>query len=169
MEKIDKIELFYEKAYEIVKEIFDGVTDKGGKPYLEHCLFVSRESLLGVYEYADKYSYDIRNVSMLAQIIGLLHDVIEDSKDWDEEKLKDIFGEFVSDRVKILTRDIPSYDDYIQRIIDSGDIITLVVKRSDLIHNMDVTRLKVLTDKDLSRIKKYHKAYMQIDEKISML
>ena len=37
--------------------------------------------------------------------------------------------------------------------------ITRIVKMSDLYHNMDLTRLDKITDEDLQRVKKYHKAY----------
>lgn len=38
------------------------------------------------------------------------------------------------------------------------------VKIADLKDNMNITRLKELTEKDIERLKKYHKAYKMLNE-----
>jgi hypothetical protein len=43
------------------------------------------------------------------------------------------------------------------------DKIVRYVKMADLLHNMDLTRLDEITDEDLQRIKKYHKAYKYLE------
>ena len=54
-------------------------------------------------------------------------------------------------------REGESYDLFIERVKDNP--IALKVKMADLRDNMDILRLPVLTEKDLQRIAKYHKAY----------
>jgi hypothetical protein len=40
------------------------------------------------------------------------------------------------------------------------------VKLADLRHNSDIRRLKGVTEKDIRRVEKYHKMYLQIKEKL---
>ena len=54
------------------------------------------------------------------------------------------------------------YFDFIQRC--KVNPIGCRVKIVDLKDNMDITRLKELTEKDIERLKKYHKAYKMLNE-----
>jgi hypothetical protein len=41
------------------------------------------------------------------------------------------------------------------------------VKMADLRHNSDIRRLKGVTDKDVARIAKYHKFYLELASELS--
>lgn len=131
------------KAISITAEAFIGKYDKGGSPYILHCIHVMRK---------------MPRKDLELQQIAVLHDLVEDT-DWTIEKLADLgFSDRVLNGVNTLThRKNESYDDYIKRISQNGDAI--MVKLADLRHNSDVMRMKGVRDKDLERIAKYHKAY----------
>jgi len=65
-----------------------------------------------------------------------------------------------------LTNIYDNYEFYIDKIIESNNQEAIEIKIKDLLHNMDVTRLKKITKKDLKRIEKYIKAYLKIINKI---
>lgn len=140
-------------ATNIVKKEFAGKVDKGGHPYINHLLRVSDRSS---YYYANKNSIDIMNL----QVIGLLHDLIEDCPKWTIDHLKSIFQDnSIITAISLLTKrkDQP-YNDYISSIRSHS--YARAVKLADLEDNMDITRLKTINDKDLERLKKYHDAYI---------
>ena len=96
-------------------------------------------------------------------IIAVLHDVVEDS-DWTIQRLwLEGFSDRVLDALTLLTHEKEqSYQEYIDGVATNYDAIR--VKRKDLQHNSDVTRLKGVTVKDLTRMAKYHKAFIQLGE-----
>ena len=55
-----------------------------------------------------------------------------------------------------------SYEEYIEGVCTNYD--TIRVKRKDLEHNSDITRLKGVGPKDLDRMVKYHKAFTRLTE-----
>lgn len=120
--------------------------DKSGKPYILHPL---------------KLMFDLMYDPELATI-AVLHDVIEDSNATIETlKETNYFNDRVLNALELLTHDPgDSYEEYIEKICTNLDAIT--VKRKDLQHNSDITRLKGVTDYDLARIKKYHKAFLRL-------
>lgn len=133
------------KAIRIASTVHEHQFDKGGKPYILHPLHLMNQLLFD---------------SELA-IIAVLHDVIEDS-DWTIEQLR---HEGFSNRVLValtLLTHTPgeSYDKYIEGICTNYDAIR--VKRKDLQHNSDITRLKGLRTKDFERLEKYAKAYTKL-------
>lgn len=121
--------------------------DKGGKPYILHPLHLMNQLL-----------FDVQLAT-----IAVLHDVIEDS-DMTIEKLSKLgFSERVTKALRLLTHNKEiSYEQYIEAICTNYDAIR--VKRKDLEHNSDITRLTGIKDKDLKRIEKYHKAFMRLSE-----
>ena len=131
------------KAIKIATDAHDGVLDKGGKPYILHPLHLMHQLMFD---------------TELA-IIAVLHDVVEDSG-WTIDELRDEgFPDRVLEALDLLThKPEDSYETYIIAISDNYDAIR--VKRKDLEHNSDITRLKGVTPKDLERMKKYHKAFM---------
>ncbi|MBQ0000569.1 MAG: HD domain-containing protein [Clostridiales bacterium] len=137
------------KAEQIAAAAHEGQYDEAGVPYIEHPRFVA--GLLGNNE---------------LKVIALLHDVMEDT-DVTEQELRPIFGDRITDALLLMTRDkSEDYSIYIERL--SHNELSRKVKLADLTHNMDMNRMKVITDKELERNHKYHKAYdflMEIERK----
>ncbi len=134
-------------AIQIAVEAHAEQFDKGGKPYILHPLHLMNQLL-----------FDPELAT-----IAVLHDVVEDSN-VTVEKLKQAG---MSDRViaalRLLTHEPnQSYDDYIKKVCTNYDAIR--VKRKDLEHNSDITRLRGIGQKDLTRMQKYHKAFVQLTE-----
>ena len=94
--------------------------------------------------------------------IAVLHDVIEDSDGLVTIAIlrEEGFSLRVLVALELLTHD--KADDYLEvytkGICDNYDAIR--IKRKDLEHNSDITRLKGVKPKDLTRIEKYHKAFI---------
>ena len=86
-----------------------------------------------------------------------MHDVVEDT-DATVEQIRELFGFEVAEAVAVMThKKGVSYFDYIREI--KKNPIARKVKMADLSHNMDVSRLPIITDADWSRVKKYKKAF----------
>ena len=136
-----------ERAIEIAVEAHSGVNDKGGAPYILHPLAVM-------------HSLETEN----EKIVGVLHDVVEDS-DWTFEKLADEgFSSEIVDAVRSVTKasEDSDYSDFIRRV--KGNPIGTKVKIADLKHNMDVTRIPDLSNDDLDRLIKYKAALKSLVE-----
>ena len=138
----EKLEL----AIRITTNAFMGKYDKGGMPYILHCLHVMNV----VAKKTDKDS-DLMQ-------IAVMHDLVEDTF-WTIEDLKaEGFCRRVLNGVHTMTHERSvTYVQYIDNISSSKD--ATIVKLVDLKHNMDPTRMKGLREKDFARIEKYHKAY----------
>ena len=141
------------KAFDIVSKAFEGVLDKGGKPYIGHLMRVAG-GVLGNSLIRESLT-----------VISLLHDLIEDT-DWTADDLRKEFPDHIVDAVVALTKvDGISYDDYIDGVM--ANELATYVKLSDLKDNMDVTRLPELGDYEIKRLKKYHKTFKKLSDKIS--
>jgi len=131
------------KAIEIAVKAHEGQFDKGGKPYILHPLYLMNQLM-----------FDTK----LAQI-AVLHDVVEDSDVTLEDLEEYGFSYRVIFALKLLTHQKDqSYSEYIDKI--SGNYDAIRVKRKDLEHNSDITRLKGISPKDLERMEKYHRAFI---------
>lgn len=123
-----------------------GQFDRGGKPYILHPL---------------KVMHYLKSDDEELQCMALLHDVVEDTKTtWDD--LADIgCTERVINGVKALTK-MPgeSYDQYKERVFANQD--AMKVKMADLRHNTDIRRLKGVTEKDIIRMEKYNRFYLEL-------
>jgi (p)ppGpp synthase/HD superfamily hydrolase len=140
-----------QKANNLINKAFKDHVDKGGKPYIQHLQRVSE----AVPDYGPNHEL---------KVIALLHDILEDCKEWNRESLSQIFNDRIAYCVQILTRNKDEdYFSYIRRIRDSKDGYCVTVKVQDLKDNMDITRLKSLCQTDLERIHKYHKAYIMLN------
>ena len=99
----------------------------------------------------------------MTTVVALLHDVVEDS-DYTLEMLKEAgFGQDVVGAIALLTRteDIHTDEEYMAYIMKiKENPIARAVKIADLTHNSDMTRLSVVTDKDIMRAAKYQRALM---------
>ena len=115
--------------------------DKAGKAYFGHVVRVAK-----------------RCETLPAQIVALLHDVIEDT-DVTPEMMEEMeFSEFIIKGVVCLThREGESYEDYVRRA--ARNPIAREVKMADLEDNMELKRLPEVSDEDLRRLKKYREAW----------
>ena len=129
----------YIRALLIMLKAHKGQRDKGGKSYFTHPLRVSRNT-------KDKR----------AKIVALLHDVMEDSDKYSWADLDFLDQEQIA-ALKVLThqKDLP-YFEYINVVKENP--LARQVKLSDLADNMNLKRLKTITDKDLERVEKYKEA-----------
>ena len=134
-----------QKAIEIAKEAHKGQLDKSGKDYIGHPLRVME---MGKTEEE--------------KIVGVLHDVVEDTT-WTFEALEaEGFSPEVIAALRCVTKisENENYDDFIERVRKNP--LAVAVKINDLSDNMDIRRLPYLSDKDVKRLKKYLKAYRKL-------
>ena len=134
-----------EKAIEIATEAHQGQFDKAGRDYIGHPLRVME-----------------MGKTKEEKIVGVLHDVIEDT-DWTFEKLaEEGFSDEVIAALRCVTKisENENYDDFIYRV--KKNPLAVAVKINDLTDNMDIRRLPYLSDKDVKRLKKYLKAYKRL-------
>jgi len=142
-------------AVDLVEKAFDGVEDSGGKPYKYHC----HKILLRCINRG--YDGDIL-------IMAMLHDVMK-SIVVDHELLVNLgFSYRVRLGIKSLSK-IPSesYDSYTKRILLNQD--AMLIKREDLKEDMDINRIRVVTQKDINRVSKYQKALDTINQRLEDL
>ncbi|MBR1959790.1 MAG: hypothetical protein IKA34_04375 [Bacteroidales bacterium] len=134
-----------ERAIQIATEAHKGQFDKAGREYIGHPIRVME---MGKTE--DE------------KIVGVLHDVIEDT-DWTFERLEaEGFSQEVINALRCVTKtsENENYDDFIYRV--KKNPLAASVKINDLTDNMDIRRLPYLSDKDVKRLKKYLKAYKRL-------
>ena len=92
-------------------------------------------------------SIDVRceNKSDELFVVGLLHDLVEDTE-YTKEQLFEDFGYPIGDAVMIVTKgEDEEYQDYIQRVLNSKNLIAFIVKKADMKDHMAQT--ETLTDK----------------------
>lgn len=147
-EELSKLDLL-EKTNILVFKLFENKYDKTGEPYIEHLKFVSN--------YFNRLEY---------KVVGLLHDVLEDTTltKKDLEKLK--YPKEIIEAVSILTRKKnETYSSFIDRIIDSNNIMAIRVKKIDMTHNKSEERLKKLDKIEAQRLRnKYKNEYIKIEK-----
>lgn len=133
------------RAIQIATEAHNGQFDKAGREYIGHPIRVME---MGKTE--DE------------KIVGVLHDVIEDT-DWTFERLEaEGFSQEVINALRCVTKtsENENYDEFIDRV--KKNPLAASVKINDLTDNMDIRRLPYLSDKDVKRLKKYLKAYKRL-------
>ena len=131
-----------QRAIEIALEAHKGALDKGGNPYILHPLRLM-----------------LQMDSEEEMVVAILHDVVEDSEKWNFDKLhKEGFSKKIINSLRSITKENEN-EDY-EKFIDRSmkDEIGRKVKVADISDNLDISRLKELTDKDILRINKYKKA-----------
>lgn len=137
--KLSKLPSLVDKAEFLASKYHLYQLDKAGRPYIEHPRAVA----------APLIDEDCK-------ITAFLHDIIEDT-DIDIELLKETFSERVVNAILSMThKEEEDYFSYVERLCKNP--IARQVKRSDLTHNMNLGRLKNVTEKDLERVEKYKKA-----------
>lgn len=131
------------KAIAIASNSFEDKFDKGGKPYILHCLWVMNK---------------VRHLGEKYMIVAILHDLIEDTN-WQLFELRELgFSEEITCAINAITkRNSEDYLIYLHRV--KLNEIATQVKIRDLEHNSKLKRLKGVTQKDINRTIKYQKAY----------
>ena len=127
-----------ERAIGIARQAHAGQVDKGGADYIGHPLRVME-----------------RGENEQEKIVGVLHDVVEDSN-WIFEMLEEEgFTPDIIEALKCLTKvsEDENYDDFIARVMTNP--LAVKIKLYDIEDNLDVSRLDSLTDADVARCKKY--------------
>lgn len=133
------------KAIRIATQAHATQVDKAGMPYIGH---ITRVMNAGRTD-AEK-------------IVGILHDIVEDTDYTFERLLAEGFPADIVDAIRCLTKlseDEP-YTDFIERV--KGNELARAVKINDLTDNMDIRRLPELTDTDAARLRKYLAAFRKL-------
>ena len=141
-----------EKALQIAARAHEGQKDKDGLPYILHPLRV-----MNAVE------------DEPAQIVAVLHDVIEDTSVTAEDLRREGFDEAVLAAVECVThRKDESYADYVVRC--KGNEIARRVKLADLEDNSRPSRALLRPERiepDMARLRKYVLAYKFLTDQIS--
>lgn len=132
---------------------FEGIVDEDGQPYMLHCLRV-------MLSFTDPR----------LQIVGLMHDIIEDTPTSLDELTQLGFGAEVVEAIGLLTRNSEiSYADYIVRL-KSNDIARQV-KLADLRDNSDVRRSLYRASRpsqDLKQAGRYMVSYQFLEGRLDL-
>ena len=132
----------------IAQEAHKGQMDKGGNPYIEHPLHVASQ---------------VETLEL--KMIAVLHDTLEDSSLTAADLVEAGLPEEVVEAIVVLTHEDgneEAYLDYIRRV--AGNKLAARVKKEDLKHNMDMSRIQSPTEKDRKRCAKYKKALRLLEE-----
>jgi len=133
-----------EKAISIAAQAHEGQSDKAGAPYILHPLRVM-----------------MKMSTEAERITAVLHDVIEDT-DWTIERLRrEGFRAEILDALDCLTKeDGEEYGKFIERV--NLNDLAVKVKKADLEDNLNVARLKNVTESDTKRLEKYKQAMLML-------
>ncbi len=135
-----------ERAIELAVEAHKGQTDKAGRPYILHPLWLMQQ-----FEDLD------------AMLVAVLHDSVEDSDLTLADLSREGFAPGVIAGIDAMTRrKTESYDDYIYRV--QAHPIACRVKLADLEHNLDVRRMTQIQNHDLRRLEKYHQTWRKLKQ-----
>ena len=133
-----------EKCIKIAMEANEGQRDRDGNAVILHPLLVGSMGMTDV-----------------EKCVGFLHDVAEDT-DWTFDDLRnEEIPEEVIEALQLCTHDEgKDYFEYVQQIIDSGNMTAIHVKQNDLRHN--IARGKAFGYTDL--VEKHEKALQMIED-----
>jgi (p)ppGpp synthase/HD superfamily hydrolase len=135
-----------EDAIALAVKVHQGQVDKYGQPYILHPLRVM-----------------FRLETGLAQMVGILHDVIEDSDlTFDDLRRMGYGDEVITALDGVTRRESETYDEFVERSL--AHPVSRRVKLADLEDNMDLRRLPVeLTEQDFERLKRYRRAWERLE------
>jgi len=127
-----------------------GQFDKGGNPYILHPL---------------KVMHYLKTDDEELMCIALGHDVIEDTSMTYHDLRQAGISERVIDGIRALTKQPgQTYEEYKEAVF--ANIDAMRVKMADLRHNTDIRRLKGIRDKDIERMVRYQKFYIEIQQRL---
>ena len=136
-----------------VSDGHNGQFDRAGKPYVLHPL---------------KVMHYLQSDDEELQCIALGHDLIEDTSYTADILRRLHFTERIVRGIECLSKQKgQSYEDYKEQVYSSRD--AMLVKLADLKDNMDLTRLKHITNDDFVRIRKYHYFSQAIQARLGLL
>lgn len=140
-------EYFLELARQLAKEYHKGQVDKAGVDY-----------------FSGHITSVVNGVSTVEEkIVAYLHDTLEDTELSYLDLMVLGFSDKVINGVIFITKDKKeSYEDYLKHV--KSHELARAVKLSDLTNNMDLSRLKEITEVDKRRLEKYKKAYKYLKE-----
>lgn len=144
----ENLESLYKKAVMIAQEAHKGQRDKGGNPYIEHPLYVASQ---------------VETLEL--KMVAVLHDTLEDSSLTAADLLAAGLPDGVVEAIQVLTHEDgneEAYLDYIRTVAENT--MAAAVKKEDLKHNMDMSRIPDPTEKDRKRCAKYEKALQLLEE-----
>lgn len=123
-----------------------GQFDRGGLPYILHPL---------------KVMHYLKSDDEELNCIAIGHDVVEDT-DTSFAELRELgFTDRIINGIAALTKQNgESYEEYKEKVKANSD--ARKVKMADLRHNSDIRRLKGVTEKDLARVERYHRFYIEL-------
>ncbi len=130
-----------DRAIAIAVEAHSGICDKSGQAYILHPLRVM-----------------MAMTTDALRCVAVLHDVIEDVPDWTLERLRSegFLDEVVTGVDAVTRRNGEDYMDFVRRA--SCHPLGRIVKQADILDNMDITRLKQISERDVERLRKYRAA-----------
>ena len=139
------MEKILSKAITLALKAHEGQVDKSGMPYAGHIMRVMAAG---------------RTID--EKIVGVLHDVVEDT-DWTfDALLAEGFPVHIVDALRCVTKlsDNEPYDEFIERV--KSNPLAIAVKINDLADNMDIRRYKELSEWDVKRLWMYLKVYQEL-------
>ena len=138
-----------EKAIQIAVEAHRGQIDKAGKIYILHPIRVM-----------------LRGKNEVEQIVGILHDVVEDTPVTLDMLRLEGFSEEVLDAISCITKNEgEDYGDFIERVVTNP--LATQVKLYDLEDNMNRDRIPFPTERDERRFQKYEKYHKIVAAKVT--
>lgn len=136
----------YDLTLRIAIRAHEGQRDKSGREYVTHPIRVAE-----------------RCKDPRAKIVALLHDTIEDTDVTTEYLRSQGFPEEIIDGILSVTKqEGENYEDFVLRA--ARNPLGKEVKQADLEDNMDIRRLKEITDEDVARLRKYLRAWQRLNE-----
>jgi (p)ppGpp synthase/HD superfamily hydrolase len=141
-----------EKAIQVAARAHAGTTDKQDKPYILHPIRVM-----------------LRCTNPEAQIVGILHDVVEDTELTHGDLAKEGFSLPILDALELVTHEksVP-YADYV--IACKANPIAREVKLADLHDNAQLSRAMMRPEqlaRDAKRVTRYLLSYRFLSDEIS--
>ena len=131
----------YDCALRIAIRAHEGQKDKSEREYVMHPIRVAE-----------------RCKDPRAKIVALLHDTIEDTDVTADYLRKEGFPEEILSAILSVTKqEGENYEDFVRRASENS--IGREVKIADLEDNMDIRRLRVITNEDVVRLQKYLRAW----------
>ena len=134
----------YDLALKIAIKAHEGQKDKSGREYIMHPIRVAEQCK-----------------SPKAKIVALLHDTIEDTEVTPASLKEQGFPDEIIDGILSVTKqEGETYEEFVRRAAKNP--IGKEVKQADLEDNMDIRRLKEITDEDADRLRKYLSAWQYL-------